>query len=426
MLSIKANSNVFALFLFFMFPAMSNAGIFATHDGALVADTDNGLTWVSDGRLLSTLANESDDPEQFLDAVIAAAGGVIYDTPNHLNPSGVYNLSLADFSVFWGTANWYGAQAFVQYLNSIVYMGYSDWRLPRTDSSLHPSGYPDGQDGSPPISSSELAMLFYGQLGQVRAQNPMDVHNDNYYLFTNLGWKSYWSETELAANPAGAWVFNGYSGYSGDHGSQLTVSKDWYVNFLPVRTGALSVQIKMLDEATTIECTAPNAGVLNVHAEVLPDSTDPVSSIEWYLDSVLVDSGEETNIEVALGAHTLETVVTSVAGITAQAYIEFSVVDTVAPSINAAFYDGQGKPISTISRSGLNFVTVHYNADDACDPQPTASGFGGVVLPDNSTIRVHASLEDITLQSKELRIAVTAEDAEQNRADATFTLQIVE
>ena len=58
--------------------------------------------------------------------------------------------------------------------------GYDDWRLPTTADSNSSVGYPNGAGRNPPVSSSELAQLFYVQLGQlvgsahsVEAQQPL-------------------------------------------------------------------------------------------------------------------------------------------------------------------------------------------------------------------------------------------------------------
>jgi hypothetical protein len=196
----------------------------------------------------SSVSDVSGDHAAFINSVIAAAGGVVYETPNIENPSGVHALTSADFDTVLNRATWYGGHAFIKHLNSIAYQGFTDWRLPTTNPDVaFSAGYPDGLEGNPPMSSSEMATLFYGQLGQVRGQYLSVVHNDNYYLFRNINDFAHWSGTELGGRPEMAWFFNAYSGWQYEFGIQSGHFKNQAYSLLPVRTGiAIPLPEKLL------------------------------------------------------------------------------------------------------------------------------------------------------------------------------------
>lgn len=101
--------------------------------------------------------------------------------------------------------------------------GYSDWRLPTTIPAL--AGY--NQTGS------EMGELFYNELGGVSGSSIGATHNANYNLFTNES-SVYWSGSEYASNPDGAWYFVTGDGY------QDTFSKGVQLYAWAVRPGDVS------------------------------------------------------------------------------------------------------------------------------------------------------------------------------------------
>lgn len=140
-------------------------------------------------------ASYSGGAAAFVATIIADSGGVIHDTPNGLDTisnSGAYTLSASDFSTSTGQMDWWGAQAWVNYLNVIDYGGSNQWALPTTvDTSTATScgascGFPNGAAGNPSQSSSQLAELFYGGLGQVSGSSIATTHNSSYSLFSNV------------------------------------------------------------------------------------------------------------------------------------------------------------------------------------------------------------------------------------------------
>ena len=220
-------------------PLITNAQLIAVDQGALVNDPTDKLTWLSDANFFATQAAESGDPKAFVQAIIDRSGGVVRDTPNELDTpphSGKHMLKMSDFyhdGVIDGHLTWFGARAWVNYLNVTDYQGYTNWRLPTTMDTNANAGYPNGAAGNPLVSSSELAELFYGQLGQVARQSIAARHNSRFALFRNVG-SSYWAGTEAAHSISpfySAWTFVDSSG------RQQQSAKSTYSEALAVRSG---------------------------------------------------------------------------------------------------------------------------------------------------------------------------------------------
>ena len=125
--------------------------------------------------------------------------GEIHDTPNFYD-NGTYTLTTADFITSTGTMTWWGAQAWA---NNLTLGGYTDWALPTTVPAVY--GY--NQIGS------QLGDLFYNQLGGVAGNSITTTHNANYNLFFNVQDSVYWSSSEYAPDPHGAWDFGTDVGY---------------------------------------------------------------------------------------------------------------------------------------------------------------------------------------------------------------------
>jgi hypothetical protein len=105
--------------------------------------------------------------------------------------------------------SWWGAQAWIGYLNKTSYDGYSNWALPTTVPGL--SGY--NQTGS------QMDELFYNELGGVAGNSLNTTHNANYNLFTNVLQNSVnapnWSGTDVLY-VGNAWVFDVRNGNQGN------------------------------------------------------------------------------------------------------------------------------------------------------------------------------------------------------------------
>ena len=130
-------------------------------NGLGVYDSGLNVTWTSDANLLRTMelnpnAYGYNNLNGLLTAIVNASGGAIHDTPNYFDgaynvnapfdshpgaTSGSHPLSAADFGTSYGwdrpfgSADWFGAKAFVNFLNSIDYAGSNSWSLPTPDAA---------------------------------------------------------------------------------------------------------------------------------------------------------------------------------------------------------------------------------------------------------------------------------------------------
>ena len=184
----------------------------------LVYNSVSDITWTADGNLLGTMISDQ-GYANVVNAIIAASP-VITDTPNYYDGSygnydgdngrpysGQYSLSAADFSSsHLGLTTWFGAQGFVNYLNSIDYGGTKQWALPtaRYDSFNQGVG-------------SELGQLFYNELG-----GTMENIMPNTINFINEQGLVYWSGTE--AFPDSVWAFDTWLGFQHDFGKPSTLA----------------------------------------------------------------------------------------------------------------------------------------------------------------------------------------------------------
>jgi len=184
------------------------AELVSTAGGLGVYDTVNNVTWTSNGNLFATqAASYAGGTSVYVAAVIAASGGVIYDTENIFS-SGTHVLGEGDFMAD-GKMNWWGAKAWANYLNVTNYAGSNKWALPATvdtASSGVPLGYTPAED------SSQMAQLFYGELGQISNLSITTNHSSSYDLFTRIQSGRYWSGTESSALTYEAWRFDTHYG----------------------------------------------------------------------------------------------------------------------------------------------------------------------------------------------------------------------
>ncbi|WKJ88857.1 DUF1566 domain-containing protein [Methylomonas montana] len=187
-------------------------------------DDDLGISWSRDASMFKTWAVVSGDAANFVNSIISAVGGRVYDTPNKYDTpanSGYHDLTAADFNTSTGNLSWFGAQAWVGYLNNIEYGGYSDWRLPTIPATT--TGYD---------STSEYGHLFYNELGGIAGRPISLVHNANYGLFANINDQSghyYWSGTEHNTTPYSARIFSFYSSAGGTQLKDNTTLSAWVV-----------------------------------------------------------------------------------------------------------------------------------------------------------------------------------------------------
>ncbi len=212
-----------------LFAASSAQAALVDAGNGLINDTDLNITWTQDANLFKTMATASGDASAFVTTIINSVGGKIYDTPNSLDTpanSGYRSLAASDFNTGTGRMTWWGAQAWVGYLNSISYAGQTGWRLPGTTDTGTPgcnfsySGTDCGYNVDP--DSSELAHVFYDELGNQSAYTTtgsfiggtsgVNWGVTNSGPFSNLQNTVYWLGTEYSPSPNFAWYFGADNG----------------------------------------------------------------------------------------------------------------------------------------------------------------------------------------------------------------------
>jgi hypothetical protein len=134
-------------------------------------------------------------------ALFDRGGGMIYDST--LNITWLKDWNVAG-RMDWATAN--------TWANNLVYGGFDDWRLP---TSLN-------ADGSGPCgpafdcTGSEMGHMFYTNWGASAGSNfATGTNAANLALFSNVQSFYYWSGTEYALGPNGAWLFLASVGLQG-------------------------------------------------------------------------------------------------------------------------------------------------------------------------------------------------------------------
>ncbi|QSB01840.1 hypothetical protein JWZ98_02440 [Methylomonas sp. EFPC1] len=170
---------------------------YTSADQSLVYSSVSNITWTADANLLGSLIT-SQGYNNIVNA-ITAASPVITDTPNFYDTpsdSGTHTLSTVDFGVN-GLVSWFGAQAFVSYLNTINYAGSNQWALP--SAGANPKfGYHQ--------SGGQFGQLFYSELGGRVGEIP------NTESFTNEQTSGYWLGPEYGMVAATGWTFVTYDG----------------------------------------------------------------------------------------------------------------------------------------------------------------------------------------------------------------------
>lgn len=181
--------------------------------------------------------------------LIDRGGGLIYD--DDLNITWLQDANYASTSGYDadGAMEWPDA---VTWADTLVYGGYSDWRLP----TLY-DGSADSTDFGYNITSSEMGHLFYTELG-----NNSSLTNTG--PFTNLQVvTSYWSGTEYALNPDLVWWFSFNDGYQrANHG----VGNSMYV--WAVRSGD-SAAASVPEPSTLLLLAAGFGGLLATRKRLL-------------------------------------------------------------------------------------------------------------------------------------------------------------
>ena len=143
-------------------------------------------------------------------ALVDRGGGLIYDDDLNITWLADANYAMTSGYDADGLMNWSQAMTWA---SNLSYGGYTDWRLPTSDTSC--SDYN--------CTGSEMGHLFYTELDAVPGwpMHNIDSTDPDLALFTNVQPYFYWSGSELDNEWTGdAWVFNFGSG------TQASGSKD--------------------------------------------------------------------------------------------------------------------------------------------------------------------------------------------------------
>ena len=212
---MNTKSILSTLFFSSVFAFNAEASLTLVDNGLGVYDNITNITWTSDGNLFSTMANNAiangdSNAANLVKAIINASGGVINESPNIWDTTGTHTLSYGDFNVS-GTTDFWGAQAFIHYLNTIDYGNSNQWSLPNVGANP--------QDGYNQITS-QFGELFYKELGGTNGNNiPLNP------LFSNEQTIQYWEATTpsdpIYSSSSGIqWYFGTGNGWLYEGGNQ--------------------------------------------------------------------------------------------------------------------------------------------------------------------------------------------------------------
>lgn len=169
----------------------------------LVYSSASHVTWTKDANLLGSMI-ASQGYSTVINAIIAASPTISSTPSNFDGYTGTYNITAANFvkddqglGLPLGLTNWFGAMAFVNYLNSINYGGSNQWRLPTTRISSG-SDAAAAQNGA--STGEEYAELYYSELGRTYNQSSAGPNS----VFDNEQERAYWTGSQSLINADGA------------------------------------------------------------------------------------------------------------------------------------------------------------------------------------------------------------------------------
>ena len=276
------------LLLLSLFASISHATLVTVGNG-LVNDTDLNATWLQDGNSFYTLSGSGSNPIQatnLINAVIAAVPSVTDDT-------GVHSIATTDFDTVTGEMTWYGAEAWVGYLNSINYKGYSNWRQPiMTPVNGVSFNYNYSYDGTTDYGknnthintiASELGHIFYNELGNLADASLTGGLQAGYGLsntgpFIGMPSGVYWVGTAYPLWWGNAWHFHTYNGGQGND------PKSDFFYVWPVRTGLTTNTNLALNKPAAASSTAPTSAAAGaaVDGNIGSQWSSAATDLEWY------------------------------------------------------------------------------------------------------------------------------------------------
>ena len=186
--------------------------------------------------------------------LVNRGNGLIYDNVLDITWLADFNYSRTQFIASGGTQgdadgrlNWAAANLWA---DTLVYGGFSDWRLPTLNPSdttcsnnFNPGGGFGLQYAGTGCTGGELSHLFVSDLGNQAFTSVLNQVGDtaeqiaNLALFSNVQSRIYWSGTEYAPSPSKAWVFFTDAGFQTDFG------KDAELFAVAVRPGDVAAAV---------------------------------------------------------------------------------------------------------------------------------------------------------------------------------------
>ena len=200
------------------------AALYDRGNGLIFSDLTN-TTWTQDANLFATQALSNAHLVQDILTANFDNGlnaSIVHDTPNGYDTvanSGTYSLSTSDFDTSTGTMNWWGAKAWITYLNSTNYKGTNQWRLPTESPNKelvqlfntelkNPTYYlpapnsstinPDWTDKAPAVFQDAANNYANNQFNNINTIKDKDI---------------YWYSTENSLTALTAWNYRAGTGY---------------------------------------------------------------------------------------------------------------------------------------------------------------------------------------------------------------------
>lgn len=211
---------------------------------------------------------------------------------------------------------------------------------------------------------------------------------------------------------------------------------DYDFNVTTPNFGALLIPVSMdtgepgvrvaIDIATTqFECVNESA-LVNASANVTLLNDAELASIAWSIDGLPVASTQALTEYVSLGSHSISVVATITTGDQSSAQRTVTVVDSVAPTVSAFFTDSRtGEVITSIASRNTSFVQANISASDACDNNPSSSGFGGFPVNDGDTLKIQGNQDKVELTTSTIQLKAEGSDSSGNSSSAQTSLTIL-